>query len=100
MKISILLPLKENYSENKAGAVSIFVKDITNVSAFKKNIKIFGSTDLKNYLSKNYININTSNIFFQSSNKNYVKKFLLNNEFKGTNILEIHNRPNYVKFIR
>ena len=100
MKISILLPLKENYSESKAGAVSIFVKDITNVSAFKKNIKIFGSTDSKNYLSKNYININTTNAFFQSSNKNYVKKFLLNKEFKGTNILEIHNRPSYVKLIR
>ena len=28
MKISVLLPYKENFSEKYAGAVSIFVKDI------------------------------------------------------------------------
>jgi hypothetical protein len=68
MKISILLPLKENYSKDYAGAVSLFVNDIYNVSKFKKDIKIFGSTKTKNYLSKNYINIQKKNSFFKSSN--------------------------------
>jgi hypothetical protein len=36
MKISILLPFKENYSPNYAGAVSLFVNDTIN----KVNIKI------------------------------------------------------------
>ena len=44
MKISILLPYKENFSQKKAGAVSLFIKDITNKSRYKKNIKIFGET--------------------------------------------------------
>ena len=57
MNISILLPFKENYSKKKAGAVSLFVNDTSNVSNFKKNIIIYGSTDQKDYLSKNYINL-------------------------------------------
>ena len=28
MKISILLPYKENFTTNKSGAVSLFIKDI------------------------------------------------------------------------
>ena len=48
MKISILLPYKENFSPIYAGAVSLFVKDTVKLSKFKKNITVFGSTDLKN----------------------------------------------------
>ena len=36
MKISILLPYKENFSENKAGAVSLYVSDVSKKSRFKK----------------------------------------------------------------
>ena len=39
MKISILLPYKENYSENYAGAVSIFINGVNNFSKFKKQLK-------------------------------------------------------------
>ena len=44
MKISILLPYKENFSENKAGAVSLYVSVVSKKSRFKKNIKIYGET--------------------------------------------------------
>ena len=57
MNISILLPFKENYSKSMAGAVSLFVKDTSTISTFKKKITIFGSTQSKNFLSKNYINL-------------------------------------------
>ena len=36
----------------------------------------------------------------QSSNKEYVKTFLANPNFEETDIVEIHNRPNYVKIIK
>ena len=39
MKISILLPYKENFSPTYAGAVSLFVKDTVNLSKFKKTLK-------------------------------------------------------------
>ena len=54
MKISILLPFKENFSPNYAGAVSLFVNDIINCSNFKKKITVFGNTDYKNFLSTNF----------------------------------------------
>ena len=47
MKISILLPYKENFSENYAGAVSIFVKDIIKNSSYSKSTKVFGHTSFK-----------------------------------------------------
>ena len=57
MKISILLPYKENYSKDYAGAVSIFINGVNKHSKFKNNIKIYGNTDYSNILSKNYINL-------------------------------------------
>jgi len=41
MKISILLPYKENFSPNYAGAVSLFVKDTSKISKYKKYIYIW-----------------------------------------------------------
>ena len=57
MKISILLPFKENYSKDIAGAVSLFVNDTSKISKFRKSITIFGSTYSKKFLSKNYVNL-------------------------------------------
>ena len=37
MKISILLPYKENFSPDYPGAVSLFVNDTTLVSKYKNN---------------------------------------------------------------
>ena len=51
MKISILLPFKENFSPNYAGAVSLFVKDTSKISKFKNNITIFGNTEYKKKFS-------------------------------------------------
>ena len=41
MKISILLPYKENYSPQYAGAVSLFVNDITKISSFNQRYSCF-----------------------------------------------------------
>ena len=58
MKISILLPYKENFSPVYAGAVSLFVKDTVKLSKFKKDITVFGNTELKNIFNLKYKNIN------------------------------------------
>ena len=50
MKISILLPYKENYSPQYAGAVSLFVNDITKISYFNKDILFLVTLNQK----KNY----------------------------------------------
>ncbi len=100
MNISILLPFKENFTKSMAGAVSLFVKDTSKASTFKDKITIFGSTKKKDFLLKSYINLDTEKKFFKSSNTEYVKTFLSHKFLKKTNILEIHNRPNYIKQIR
>ena len=71
MKISILLPYKENFSSNYPGAVSIFISSVIKKSKYKKNITVYGSTNFKNILSKNYINIKLNKNIFKSQTKTY-----------------------------
>ena len=47
MKISILLPYKENFSPEYPGAVSLFVYETTQISKFKKDFTVFGNTEYK-----------------------------------------------------
>ena len=96
MKISILLPYKENYSPIYAGAVSIFVNSTSKISEFKNNITVFGSTNYNKFLSKNYKNIALKKNFLSSQSKNYVKKFLEIQKKNQPEIIEVHNRPIYI----
>ena len=100
MKISILLPYKENFTPNKAGAVSLFVNDITNVSTFKKTTFIFGNTNSNKKLSKNYINLDLKKKVFQSTSKIYVNTFLKYEQKNPSDLIEVHNRPNYINDIK
>ena len=100
MSIAILLPFKENYSSNLAGAVSLFINDINNKSRFKKKTTIYGSTNEKKFLSKNYVNIKIRKNLFKSSNISYVKEFLKIIKKNNTKIIEVHNRPVYIKYIK
>ena len=54
MKISILLPYKENFSPEYPGAVSLFVYETSKISKYKKNITVFGNTNYKKNLIKIY----------------------------------------------
>ena len=101
MKISILLPYKENYSINYAGAVSLFINDTTKLSKFKKEITIFGNTNYKSILSKNYKNIelNKSSLFLSQS-RFYLNRFVELQKNFNSDIIEVHNRPNYLKYIK
>ena len=73
MNISILLPYKENFTSNNAGAVSLFVNDITKNSIYQKTTKVFGNTIYKKYLSTKYTNLTFDKKIFFSSNNQYVK---------------------------
>jgi len=99
MKISILLPYKENFSPIYAGAVSLFVKDTTRISKFKKFITVYGNTSLKNIYNLSYKNIFLKKNLIESGSKLYVNKFLNYEEENPSDIIEIHNRPNYFHLI-
>ena len=100
MNISILLPYKENFVTNNAGAVSLFVNDITKNSIYKTTTKIFGNTMYKKFLSNNYVNLVFDKKIFFSSNNQYVKSFIDYKETLNSDLIEVHNRPNYIKIIR
>ena len=83
MKISILLPYKENFSPLYPGAVSLFINSMNKLSNFRNKITVYGSTNLKEKFSDNYINIQLKKTFLKSQTRDYVNKFvvsLTNNE--------------------
>ena len=95
VKIATILPYKENYTFGKASAASLWVSEFFLKSKFKKNNYIFGYTKYRDYLSKNYINIDLSNINskFKSSTKEYAKKLIKKLKKNNYDIIEVHNRP-------
>ena len=99
MKISILLPYKENFSPSYAGAVSIFINDTMKISKFKKNITVYGNTSEKIKFNKNYINLNYNKSFIKSTTKSYISEFLKQEKKNNSDIIEFHNRPSYLKYL-
>ena len=100
MKISILLPYKENFSPEYPGAVSIFLNSVIKKSKFKKSITVFGSTVYKKtYHGIKYKNINISKKIFGlgSQTLKYISEFSKLEHKKPSDIIEIHNRPIYVQ---
>jgi hypothetical protein len=96
MKISILLPYKENFSHLYPGAISIFLKDTITKSRYKKNIIVYGHTELKKKLLTKYIDINFKKSIFKSSTKSYLDEFIAKEIKNKSDIIEIHNRPKYI----
>ena len=99
MKISILLPYKENFSPKYAGAVSLFVNDTVKNSKFYKNTYVFGSMSYQKPFLEKYINLPIKKKILQSTSKNYVLEFLKKEKLINSDIIEIHNRPNYIKYL-
>ena len=95
LKIATILPYKENYTVDKASAASLWVSEFYTKSKHKKNNFIYGHTKSKNYLTKNYININLKNLKskLKSTTNEYAEKLIKDLNSKNFNIIEIHNRP-------
>ena len=99
MKISILLPYKENFSPEYPGAVSLFVYETSKISKYKNSISVFGNTNFKKKFNLKYTNINTKKEFFNSQTKNYVNDFIKLERKNNSAIIEVHNRPSYIHII-
>jgi len=85
--IFIILPYKESLNPNQAGAVSLYVRDTTKYSKYKKRISIISSDNFTN----------KSQLF---RNKNYIISFCKKYKFSNIKIIEIHNRPEYYTYIK
>jgi len=82
MKIYIVLPFKESLDPKHSGAVSIFCKDIYKNSKYKNNIKIISSDEFKK-----------KKLF---RNQSYINDFCKKYKNQNIDIIELHNRPEYV----
>ena len=100
INIATILPYKENYTISKAAAASLWVSEFFKYSKFRKNNFIFGSTDSKDYLSNNYINIDINlKSKLSSSTIEYCNKFIIKSKRFNFDIIEIHNRPLVYTFL-
>ena len=99
MKISILLPYKENFSPEYPGAVSLFVYETSKISKFKKLIHVYGNTNYKKIFNLSYTNINLKKKLFSSQTSDYVKKYIDLEKKNDSSIIEVHNRPSYIHLI-
>ena len=99
MKISILLPYKENFSPTYAGAVSLFIKETLLRSKYKNVTEVFGFTQYKKKYNLNYKNINIVEDIFGGKTKDYINKFIKYQIKSKSELVEIHNRPKYVKYL-
>ena len=94
LKIATILPYKENYTFSKAQAAAIWVCDFLKYSKHKKENYIFGNTDTKDFLSKNYINVPIKlRSKFSSTTIEYCNNFISLIKNREFDIIEIHNRP-------
>ncbi len=95
LNIATILPYKENYTFAKASAASLWVSEFFKKSKYKKNNIIYGHTRSKDYLSKNYKNINLKNLKskLKSTTNEYAEKLLKEINNNNYDIIEVHNRP-------
>ena len=99
MKIASILPYKENYTQKGAGAVALWISEFMRDSMYKNKTYVIGSTLNKKYLTKNYININITNINsrLNSTTKEYSENIIKKIKDLNFDIIELHNRPVMVK---
>ena len=99
MKISILLPLKENFSPEYPGAVSLFINDTLKISKYKNNAIVYGSTQYKKKFNLKYKNISIKKSIFKSQNRSYAEEFAILEKKRKSDLIEIHNRPIYLRYL-
>ena len=93
------MPLKENFSPKYPGAVSLFINDTLKISKYKNNAIVYGSTKYKEKFKLKYKNINIKKSIFKSQNRSYAEEFAKLENKRKSDLIEIHNRPIYLKYL-
>ena len=99
LKISILLPYKENFSPDYAGAVSLNINETLKISKYRNSTLVFGNTKYKNIFKLKYKNISLDKKLFQSQNRKYVEEFIKFENKRNSDLIELHNRPVYLSYL-
>ena len=98
-EIAIILPYKEIYSNNYAGAASIWIKDYNKLSSLSNKTLIYGNLDKgKKPLTRNFKNLKITKTAF-SKTKKYISLFYKDYQKYKFKLIEIHNRPEYLNYL-
>lgn len=99
-KIHIVLPYREGFGPKHFGAVALCVRDFTLHSEFRDNITIFGGVDVEPFedMPYEYLPVRKSLLF--SGSRHYASTIIGRIKYRKPDLVEVHNRPNLVHFIR
>ena len=95
MIIDIILPHKEDFSNAKASAVSLTIKNSAEFSKFKSKINVFGQKTDQPFKDLKFTGFKTNKILHLGNNRSIFINYLKKNNFnsKDKRIIEMHNRP-------
>ncbi|MEI7669410.1 MAG: glycosyltransferase family 4 protein [Pseudomonadota bacterium] len=97
-KIAVILPKGEGFSDDSFGAISLCIKDFTLNSKYKDDITVLGGIDLPAFAGINYQTMKPTK-WYENRTRSYAKncaKFINRNNI---NLVEIQNRPCFVKLL-
>lgn len=91
-----ILPYKEFYDSERAGAIALTVRDFYEASDLKDQICIVGGKNTDAPLTPNFHYIHFTKSLFQRRNDAYLQEVLIFLKTRNISLIELHNRPNWV----
>lgn len=98
IKIAVLLPPREMFRQERAGAVALCVADFTRFSCYKQKISIFGGTE-SNFGEIPYERVTGQKRWYWSKSYTYAVNFSMIARHRGFTHVEVHNRPLILKYL-
>ena len=95
MNIDIIMPYKEIFSEKKASAVSLTIKNSWEFSEFKSSIKVFGQFTEVPFADINFVGLKIKKFLHFGKNRSILMNYLNlhKKDMSSKKIIELHNRP-------
>lgn len=98
--INVVLPPREGYNPNKFGAISLSVLEFVKSSSMIEQIEVLGGDNCNAPFTERYAVLPAQRSIFSSSTSNYLKNIVNRVKASGTRLLEVHNRPYYISFLK
>ena len=98
--IQVILPLREGFGPEHFGAIALCVRDFTQYSRYRAQTHIFGGVDATPFKEMSYEPLSFNTLPFGSQNKAYARAIIKRLKAQSPKLLEVHNRPILVHYIR
>lgn len=99
-KISIILPYAEHFSKERAGAISLYVNDVTRKSQYKECTTVFGRDGVESFPAISYVGIKPKWRLVLGRNKGLAEAFVQKVKDDPPEIIEVHNRPALLPYLK